>query len=125
MLFYSRYTYAVQRVVFRFELFDLGISLKIKERFHEIVLINFVFLILQEVMTNVKHHPDTRYTPGVSFDKDFRQNPIHVEKGEMFGEFNLGSTIVLIFEAPENFKFNVNNDQRVRMGEPMGTCKTS
>lgn len=43
MLFYSRYTYAVQRVVFRIELFDLGISLKIKERFHEIVLINFVF----------------------------------------------------------------------------------
>lgn len=125
MLFYSRYTYAVQREVFRFELVDLWISLKIKERFHEIVLINFVFLILQEVMTNVKHHPDTRYTPGVSFDKDFRQNPIHVEKGEMFGEFNLGSTIVLIFEAPENFKFNVNNDQRVRMGEPMGTCKTS
>lgn len=79
----------------------------------------------QEVMTNVKHHPDTRYTPGVYFDKDFRENPIHVEKGEMFGEFNLGSTVVLIFEAPENFKFNVNNDQKVRMGEPMGTCKTS
>lgn len=124
MLFYFRYTYAVLRVVFRFELVDLFISLKIKERIHEIVIILF-FLILQEVMTNVKHHPDTRYTPGVSFDKDFRQNPIHVEKGEMFGEFNLGSTIVLIFEAPENFKFNVNNDQRVRMGEPMGTCKTS
>lgn len=83
------------------------------------------FFMMQEVMTNVKHHPDTRYTPGVYFDKDFRENPIHVEKGEMFGEFNLGSTVVLIFEAPENFKFNVNNDQKVRMGEPMGTCKTS
>ncbi|XP_061162767.1 phosphatidylserine decarboxylase proenzyme, mitochondrial-like isoform X1 [Saccostrea echinata] len=76
----------------------------------------------QEMMTNVKHHPDTRLTPGVYFDKDFRQNPIHVEKGEMFGEFNLGSTIVLVFEAPENFVFNVINDQKVRMGEPMGTC---
>ena len=73
-------------------------------------------------MTNVKHHPDTSRTPGVYFDKDFRKDPIQVEKGEMFGEFNLGSTVVLVFEAPENFVFNVVNDQKVRMGEPMGTC---
>ncbi|XP_048775181.1 phosphatidylserine decarboxylase proenzyme, mitochondrial-like isoform X1 [Ostrea edulis] len=77
----------------------------------------------QEMMTNVKHHPDTRRTPGVYFDKDFRQNPVHIGKGEMFGEFNLGSTVVLVFEAPQNFAFNVNNDQKVRMGEPMGTCR--
>lgn len=41
----------------------------------------------------------------------------------MFGEFNFGFIVVLIFEVFENFKFNVNNDQKVWMGELMGMCK--
>lgn len=41
-------------------------------------------------------------------------------RGEMMGEFNLGSTIVLLFEAPENFQFTVQGDQKVRFGEPIG-----
>ena len=40
--------------------------------------------------------------------------------GEMVGEFNLGSTIVLIFEAPSNFEFTVAADDVVRVGEAIG-----
>ena len=40
--------------------------------------------------------------------------------GEMLGEFNFGSTIVLIFEAPKNFVFNVQPGQKVKMGEAIG-----
>lgn len=35
------------------------------------------------------------------------------------GEFRLGSTIVLLFEAPKNFRFGVKPDQRIRVGEPV------
>ena len=41
-----------------------------------------------------------------------------MKKGEYFGEFNLGSTIVLIFEAPEDFKFSLGGEGSiVKVGE--------
>ncbi|KAF9429889.1 phosphatidylserine decarboxylase 1 [Podila epigama] len=44
--------------------------------------------------------------------------PLHV--GEEMGGFKLGSTVVLVFEAPENFKFTIEPGQVVRMGQPLG-----
>lgn len=43
-----------------------------------------------------------------------------LKKGELVGQFNMGSTIVLIFEAPKNFKFNLHPGQQVRVGESLG-----
>ena len=42
-----------------------------------------------------------------------------VEKGDPFGEFNLGSTIVLIFEAPDDFTWNLNGEDVVKVGMPL------
>lgn len=39
-----------------------------------------------------------------------------MKKGEYFGEFNLGSTIVLIFEAPDNFQFDLWPGKVVKVG---------
>eukprot|EP01119_Soliformovum_irregulare_P002303 TRINITY_DN12589_c0_g1_i1.p1 TRINITY_DN12589_c0_g1~~TRINITY_DN12589_c0_g1_i1.p1 ORF type:complete len:364 (-),score=30.37 TRINITY_DN12589_c0_g1_i1:40-1131(-) len=47
---------------------------------------------------------------------------VEVERGEELGKFNLGSTVVLIFECPE-FEFSVKAGDRVLMGQFIGACK--
>lgn len=42
-------------------------------------------------------------------------------KGQQMGGFNLGSTVVLVFEAPKNFRFNVSKGQHVKVGEALGS----
>ncbi|XP_053267851.1 phosphatidylserine decarboxylase proenzyme, mitochondrial isoform X1 [Pleuronectes platessa] len=46
---------------------------------------------------------------------------VALQRGEAIGEFNLGSTIVLLFEAPKDFKFNLQPGQRIRVGEGLGS----
>jgi phosphatidylserine decarboxylase len=42
-------------------------------------------------------------------------------RGEEVGGFYLGSTVVLVFEAPSNFKFTLEQGQTVKMGQAIGT----
>lgn len=43
-----------------------------------------------------------------------------ITKGQEIGGFKLGSTVVLVFEAPDNFKFDLQNGQQVKMGQSLG-----
>ncbi|XP_045623253.1 phosphatidylserine decarboxylase proenzyme, mitochondrial isoform X2 [Procambarus clarkii] len=52
-------------------------------------------------------------------DKHFKDKPIELSRGGEFGEFNLGSTIVLVFEAPKDTIIMVDIGQKVRMGQAL------
>ncbi|KPJ00426.1 PREDICTED: phosphatidylserine decarboxylase proenzyme [Papilio xuthus] len=43
-------------------------------------------------------------------------------KGELFGQFNMGSTIILLFEAPKDFKFEFKSGERVLVGQALSGC---
>lgn len=58
------------------------------------------------------------YGSGSCQSKEWNQ-AAKVEKGDYFGEFNLGSTIVLIFEAPKEFEFNVKPGDKIKVGEKL------
>ena len=49
---------------------------------------------------------------------------INMGKGDHIGGFNLGSTIVLIFEAPKEFTFTAQPGQKVQFGQTIG-CMSS
>jgi len=46
--------------------------------------------------------------------------PINVQSGDQMGMFKFGSTVVTIFEVPENFKFNIKDGDSVRFGDVVG-----
>ncbi|XP_074110130.1 phosphatidylserine decarboxylase isoform X2 [Cotesia typhae] len=56
--------------------------------------------------------------------QDFHFIPTKIAKGEMFGEFRLGSTIVILFEAPKNICFSAKVGQAIKMGEALTTIPT-
>ncbi|KAI5966492.1 PSD1 [Candida pseudojiufengensis] len=42
-------------------------------------------------------------------------------KGQDIGGFKLGSTVVLVFEAPDNYKFNLEVGEKVKVGQSLGS----
>ncbi|XP_049644955.1 phosphatidylserine decarboxylase proenzyme, mitochondrial isoform X1 [Suncus etruscus] len=71
------------------------------------------------------HTNSPRYSKGSYNDFSFvnraNKTGIPMRKGEHLGEFNLGSTIVLIFEAPKDFDFKLQAGQKIRFGEALGS----
>ena len=43
-----------------------------------------------------------------------------IKVGEEIGEFRLGSTVIMVFQAPKNFAFTVTSGAGVKYGEPIG-----
>lgn len=68
---------------------------------------------------------DNQLKTNVSKFKDYMNSSIEADinksfrKGEEFGVFNSGSTIVLMFEAPKDLKWAVNIDDRVQVGNKL------
>ncbi|KAL2100351.1 hypothetical protein ACEWY4_004745 [Coilia grayii] len=74
----------------------------------------------KELRTNLPRYSKGSFND-FSYVSNNNQEGISMRKGEHLGEFNLGSTIVLLFEAPKDFTFNLRPGQKIRYGEPLGT----
>ncbi len=72
--------------------------------------------------TNARHptHPPHTFTEAVYERASSFLQGQPLAPGEEMGGFRLGSTIVLVFEAPERFKFELEAGQLVKVGERMG-----
>ncbi|KAG0302235.1 phosphatidylserine decarboxylase 1 [Dissophora globulifera] len=75
----------------------------------------------KELRTNRKedrHHRGQGELVYSGVSRVLNGQPLRV--GEEMGGFKLGSTVVLVFEAPANFKFVIEPGQRVKMGQALG-----
>ncbi|CAG2115549.1 unnamed protein product [Medioppia subpectinata] len=59
----------------------------------------------------------TKWRIGRDFNDLKLKKNISLGKGDPFGEFNLGSTIVLVFEAPKNIEFDIKSGQKIKYGQ--------
>ena len=84
-------------------------------------------VLLQELKTNQKGC----YVMGQFSDKPLpgggvagrRERGMKLVKGQKLGNFQMGSSIVLVFEAPQGFEFCVEPGDSVKYGQPLGQFK--
>ncbi|EPQ61394.1 hypothetical protein GLOTRDRAFT_102911 [Gloeophyllum trabeum ATCC 11539] len=83
------------------------------------IKINFDTALRTNVRTRIRPPPGT-YTEAVYSAASPILNGQPLRPAEEMGGFCLGSTIVLVFEAPKTFRFTVAEGEKVKVGQKMG-----
>jgi phosphatidylserine decarboxylase len=65
----------------------------------------------------------TRFYISKDYTESHGGHPIHLLKGVEMGAFHLGSSIVLVFEAPSTFEFGIRPNQKIRLGAALGDIR--
>lgn len=81
-------------------------------------------LTFQDLITNQRKWRKIECQHQDSFLVGLQEEKVEMCKGQPFGEFRLGSTIVLLFEAPKDYKFKLMTGQRILVGESISDCHT-
>lgn len=91
-------------------------------------LLYVVLTHIKALRTNVgsrRGHPVGTFTEAVYSAASPILNGQPLIKGEEMGGFCLGSTVVLVFEAPYNFDFFVSAGQKIKVGQKLGDVTSS
>ncbi|XP_039295572.1 phosphatidylserine decarboxylase proenzyme, mitochondrial isoform X2 [Nilaparvata lugens] len=72
------------------------------------------------------HSDKSLHTNGRRWHRDIRHKGrrlnVEWEKGEEVGEFRMGSTIVILFEAPRDYSLCVQPGQKIKVGQSVTCC---
>jgi phosphatidylserine decarboxylase len=75
---------------------------------------------VQKKFVEVVQRPQKNAKPQAEAAEADQGTGVLLKKGDEIGCFTLGSTIVMVFEAPENFTWCVEPDQKMQYGQSFG-----